>query len=281
MLHHVYGGNAVVLRTVESNDGTTVVERRTFERVATAKILTTVESLRFELGGFGDLAATLVDSVMPGTSDTITTVAPVAQYLLGQGYQQKLNENNARVKAQVDSLSGKTVRITYRDGEGVIDLEPIDCTLSDDEVGFLYATSVFSDCHIMPDEMDIGDEWTVSGRELAMMLDPSWRALPSGDLDAVRLADKNAPGDETYAVVEVSGSLDLDDSSDTTERIGTFTLARDGGEMEVSQTEGHVVRGVLRGTGTIRVQSKDHILFVARFRSQPDLIFEYRCELLD
>ena len=280
-LTHAYGGNAVVLRTVESNDGSTVVERRTFERVATAKLMTTVEDVRFELDGFGTLAAAVADKFAPGVAATVTRALPFAEMIVGPAYQQAINDSNSKMRAHVDSLSGKTVRITYVDGRGVTNLEPIDCTLSPAEENYLYTTAVLTDCHILPEDVDVGDRWEISGRELAVMLDPTWRAVPSGELAAVRLADKNAPGDETLAVVEVWGTLELDSSTKGDARVGTFSIDRDGGRMEVSQTEGHVKRGSLAGTGVLETLSKDHILFPARFRSEPRLRFEYRCELLD
>ena len=278
VLNTAYGGQATISRKIEENTGSRVIEIRTFDRIAVTLLATTVEDVSFDLGGFGTAAALVMQYVEPGSPVVFATVAPMAEALLESGSQAYVNERNAVTRGQLDELTGKSVRITYIDGEGVTALEPVGCTLTKDEAAFLGATAVLSDCYLLPKGMKPGDTWDVSGRQMAgMLMDPTWRGVPSGTLEARRNADESTPFGPRAVVEITDGTIEIDTSDNADLSLGTMTPR---GTMKVSRNEGHVTRGDLTASATINIKSKDHILFESSFKTDPRFMIEYECELL-
>ena len=187
-LQVVYAFESLVRRTIESNDGTRIVEVRHFEKVHMARLFSESENLKLDLGppakrileSFDDANRVGTRKVDPGNlADAILLggVETIAAYATNRAY------------VQTDSLSGKTVRITYVDGQGVVSVEPLDCTLPDSVRQFLMHTPVLADAYLAPGSLSrSGKQAGVDARQLGCLLAPSLRKVPQGELQLAPLA---------------------------------------------------------------------------------------------
>ena len=185
-----------VTRKIESNDGHRIVELRTFDHLRNAKVLFQVEGVTIELGPLGALVLGAIDSVQPGTIETVATVKPFVETFLKSSAQALADGQASKAFAGVDSLSGKTVRIAFvDDGRGVESITPIGCQLTADEADLVWNTAVLSDCYLLPDvKVKAGETWKVDGRQLGGFLDPTLRGVPSGEIEVSAPVTKTETG---------------------------------------------------------------------------------------
>lgn len=170
---------SLVRRTIESNDGVCIVELRRLESVRIARLFGETKSWQLVLGPPSQvvlrnfpltsqvgtervLADRLADAILDGGADALRSAASSAAYL------------------QVDSLSGKTVRITYVDGKGVVSVEPVGCTLSEADRRFLAQTSMVADAHLVPSIQTDGQSARLAAGHLDFLFDPSLRQIFHG-----------------------------------------------------------------------------------------------------
>lgn len=263
-------------RQIESNDGKKVVELRSFGRVATTKILTKAE-VKIELGVPGAIMLASLDQIQPGTSETILTIKPIAETLLGAYSSSVISSNTTKAFAAVNAITGRKVRITYVDGEGVTAVEPVGCDLTADQLEFVANTAALSDCYILPDvQSKPGTKWKVDGSQLSGYFDPSMRVVPAGAVEVVREADSEKSGKQFANLKVEKGFLRLDNSDTSTGRVGTFEPT---GNLAYNITDGHIESGQLAGRIFIEEVSKDHILFEARFQAKPTFQINYKCQM--
>ena len=215
--------------------------------------------------------------VEPGTGEAVLSAKPIAEAILGRAAQAVAN-SNAKAFGQVDSLSGKKVRITFVDGVGVQTIEPIGCSLTASERDFVSNTAALSDYHTMPDvNIEPGKKWTVDGSEFSGFFDPSMRGVPQGEVVIAR-EDNHEENGKRYAKlgIQPGSHVEIDSSDASTHRIGSFTP---GGTLQYNITDGYVETAHLIGNMQIEQLSQDHILFEASFRTRPKLEISYSCKI--
>lgn len=273
-----YAAEFVINRKIESNDGAKIVELRNFEACRCTKILTKAD-VRIDIGPPGQIVLGVIDTyVAPGTVAVINAVKPLAENILSEASKQAMEQHTTVAKAMVDSLSGKSARITYVDGSeaGVTSIEPVGCTLSDSERDFLYSTAVLSDAHIMQLNMKPGDKWIIDGGQFSGFFDPTMRGMPVGDIEVAREPDVREK-DVPFAVLRITrGILELDTSDQSMSRIGRFVPT---GELRYNLADNCVSTAALTGEMSIEQLSKDHLLFESRMRTEPRLSLNYSCTL--
>lgn len=271
-----YAAEMQIDRTIEKNDGKRVVELRHFVTSRNVKLLCDVGAVTIDLGPPGVLLLSALEYLQPGTIGAVALAKPIAERILGSGAQEAAKSEATKAVAQVNTLSGKRVRITYVDGVGVEAIETVGCTLTQEERDFIFGTAVLSDCAIWDLKKAVGERWQVDGSQLSGLIDPSLRASTSGELEFVRDVDGQESG-KPYAALRVEGgSLSLNSSDASTRRIGSFTPA---GTIRFSLTDKFVERAKLVGRFIIESVSTDHILFETSFRSRPTLTVEYACKI--
>ena len=86
-----YAAEIAVDRTIEKNDGKTVVELRRFMTSRNVKLLCDTESVTIDLGlpGVLLLGGSGVDD-SPGTTETLASLAPIVENIVGQVSQEEL-----------------------------------------------------------------------------------------------------------------------------------------------------------------------------------------------
>ena len=271
-----YAAEMAIDRTIEKNDGKTVVELRRFVTSRNVKLLCDVESVTIDLGLPGTLILGGLESVYPGTTEALATVAPIVENLVGQVSREEVRNKATKAVAHVDSLSGKSIRITYVDGVGVRDITPVGCTLNQEENNFISGTAVLSDCYLWDLKKAPGDRWKVDGSQLSGLIDPSLRGAPTGEIDFIRDADSEENG-RPFATLRIEGgTLAINASDNSTRRIGSFTPV---GSLHYSLVDKIVEQARLTGRFNIEEVSTDHILFETSFMSKPTVEIKYSCEI--
>jgi len=272
----IYEAEMAVNRKIETNDGQRVVELRHFESSRNVKLLTTVDDINFDFGVLGDLTLFALESYQPGSTAVIGTLQPLVTGMIRNSAQQVLQGQATKAVGHVDSLSGKTVRITYADGVGVQSVEPVGCTLTEQELGFLEATAVLSDCHLMDLKINPGGTWTVDAGQLAGLIDSSLRGVPTGTISIRREQDTERSGVQTAVLQIVSGLVAVNASDNKQQRIGRLVPK---GTLSYNLAENYIQDGHLQGNFLIETVSNDHILFKARMQAEPKLLVVYTCQL--
>lgn len=273
----VYAFDMALTRKIESNDGMRVVELRHIETCRSTKFLCDVESVSVDLGPPGDLLLEALEYIQPGTTVAVANVKPLVESILKLGTQVLAKDQAAKAFGQLDSLTGKKVRITYVDGVGVESVDPVECTLTASEHDFLKRTAVLSDCYLLPDMKSTpGQSWNVDGSQFAGFLDPSIRAVPEGQITVQRGDDQQLNGKRIATLTVTKGILELDASSQSSNRVGSFTPR---GKLHFNIADGYISAAELAGHLVLESVSKDHLLFEARFHTQPRLQVSYSCQM--
>ena len=271
-----YLSECAIDRTIEKNDGNTLVETRHYKVVRNAQVDAKVEEVSLNFGWAGDLVLTCLESVAPGSYVIFDNLQPFATDFAKSEYQRRLNEN-AKVRGTVDSLSGKKVRLTFENGKGVTQIEPLGCDLTQDERDFIFATAVLADCFIMPDlEIKPGATWNVDGQNLAGLIDPALRGDTSGMITVARREDTKV-GTHPAATLEITqGRVVIDSTTPQQYDIGTFTPR---GKLVFDLEDEFVSVAELTGNISIENCSRDHILYETSFRSKPEITITYMCTI--
>ncbi len=272
-----YAAEMAVDRTIESNDGRKVVERRHFVTARNAKLLCDLEEFSIELGPPGVLALGALEYLQPGSGAAVAVAKPIVEAVLGRQAGRIADRESTRAVAGVNGLSGKTVRITYVDGLGVEAVVPVGCTLAADEEDFLKRIAVLSDGYILPDRRSKpGDTWPVDGAQLVGFLDPTLQGVPEGGV-VIRRDEDFREADKQYTGLRIeSGAVEVNASDASTRRIGSFTPR---GTLKYSITDGLVEEARLNGRINFESISRDHILFETSFRTRPTMEVSYSCSV--
>ncbi len=211
---------------------------------------------------------------MPGATETLVVAKPIAEAILGHTSRAAAQGAATKAVAHVDSLAGKQVWITYVDGVGVEAIEPVGCSLNQEELDFVAGTAVLSDCSIWDLKKAPGERWQVDGAQLSGLIDPSLRGSTVGEVGFIRDADGQESGRGFARLRIEDGTLTIHASDATTRRIGGFTPR---GTLRFSLADKIVEQATLVGRIDIEEVSTDHILFETRFKSRPTLTIDYSC----
>jgi hypothetical protein len=289
-----YAFEAKIDREIESNDGTTIVELRHFREIRSVKVDTRLENLRIDLGDGGDVlfAGLLALSAFQPEAGQVAelvkridglSLRPALQALRWAGISPEklsgLDQATTRMITQVSALSGKKVRLTFIDGKGVIKVEAVQGEMTPQERDFHLASSLLSDSLIIPDmEIKEGIRWTVDGSNFANLIDPNLLARTAGEVTLERDPDHRVAGRTCRHLRVVEGRIRIDDSDQREGRIGHFDPQ---GSLYFSPEDQVIIKATLSGKAKLERFSKDHLLFEARMRRQPDLEVRYTCRVVD
>jgi len=286
-----YAFEAHIDRTIESNNGTQIVELRYFRDLRSLKVDTRLEDIRLDLGGPGEalllgLAKVFnLPSAFAATAHAVdgTSLKPALQALRWAGVSPEsiggLDDKSVKMFAQVDQLSGKKVRLTYEDGRGVQKVEAVAGEMTADERRFHFASVLLSDSLIIPDvDIKIGNTWSVDGSNFANLIDPGLLSQAGGEVILKRADDHIVQNKTCRHVAIESGRITIDDSNAREGRIGHFEPK---GSLYFSTEDQIVVQARLRGTAKLERFSKNHLLFESRMRRLPELELIYTCSISD
>jgi hypothetical protein len=278
-----YAAEGETIRTIESNDGNTLVETVEFTKARTLGIFCNLDDVRIDVGPAGQLLLLGLDWYTMTPAWSSLDGASAKQILEGipavQGWANRaLTDQATRTFAFVDSLQGKKVRIEYVNGKGVTNLTAIGCTLSGDDQAFLVDIAGISDPYVLPNlDSKEGDSWTIRGEDFLPVLDPSLRSTMTGTVTLVRGTDTQLADGPAAQLKLNDGILTLHSVEETSEMVGRWAPR---GEMTYSFGDKIVAEAHLSGSLSIDKHSTKHILFEARQVVEPDYEVVYSCELL-
>lgn len=128
-------------RTIESNNGCRIVERRTYGSVRTAKILSSA-GVNLKLPPPDVVRLDCLDYPEAGGGIAVAPVRPVAEAILERGATAVVDDSTSRAFLEQHLLSGKSVRLTYVVGVGMSSIEPLGWTLTKSVAAHLFTQTV-------------------------------------------------------------------------------------------------------------------------------------------
>ncbi len=304
-----FGATLAYRSRILANDGAVVVEERTYQPLAAALVVR-LDRLRFEFVNprrARDAMLALLAAELPGAAggarlalDWVLGELGVEIDDTGLAFNEVtvLKKNNKDVYAalRLDSLSGKTFRIRYRnDGTGIEHILPVDCEMLPAEEKMIRAGCYLFDAAFLDNgQRRVGDRWSVPAAVFGNLLAGTLEGDPAGELQLVRRPDQTR--NDAAGVPRPHVILELD--RDATGEIALRQVVRhdDGHEYEetgrLAGLEGtarfvHIPRdGAVpaeiylhqleaRGLADVAAVSQDHLLFKARFAARPTLELRY------
>jgi hypothetical protein len=284
---YIYGIDSI--GKIVKNDGVTIIEERQFKRVQETLLVS-----EYEVGI--DLGSGLLSDIAnffggPGTSAGLnrSVKIPANWVELGRSYgifnqlpQMDPNQYTDQLRmfatgSQERLLEGKTVRITFIDGQGVTAIEPVNCTLSERERDVIIRTNFVMDHYIFPDRtVAPGDEWNVDGSVFSGFLDPRLDGKAEGSLTILRQSDFVAPdGGVTKRLKLEQGNITVRDQGPTNAINGELLNVT--GVLAVPDKDGVVTSAVIKGAADYQNVSTDHLLFQAKQAIEPQFSIRYEC----
>ena len=196
------------------NDGVTIIEERSFTKVQEELLVS-----EYEVGiDLGDRIRSIVDFASDIPSTTVQGLAGLAQTMDGkkitikkgwvdaarslgifkdfpqvdpEQFERELRMFSAGTNDRL--LEGKTVRITFVDGQGITKIEPVNCTLSEKERDVIIRSNFALDHYVFPDrQVSPGEEWEIDGDVLGGFLDPRISGKAGGKVTIIRTPDFTA-----------------------------------------------------------------------------------------
>ena len=188
--------------------------------------------------------------------------------------------------ASMNLLEGKTFKLVYEDGVGLIKIDVLDPNqiISLAEKDLIERAFYMADYYIFKDKdkplkkIDVGTSWKVEARNFASILDPRMSHTSSGLISLSRRQDVQM-NNKNYAVFSISPStISMMDTERTHKIIGEVTLT--GGEIHYDLGLKYVFDTKLQGTLNYKQISKDHLLFETTITTKPTFQIYYSCDVV-
>lgn len=274
--HLAFAFETLTRRTIESNDGRRIVERRRFESRKVVKLVTDAEDLSLDLGPPQTPILESLGDVQPIEGSVELPAESVAEAILATRSQPALERATSTAAVRADSLSGKEVRITYVDGLGVESVVPIGCSLTRCELKMLFHTAVLADCYFFPRSASPQQQWRVDADQLIGFFDPTLPAIPRGKLSLrsnSRGSEPQGRGGREVSFVE-DGEVNLISTDTSYGRVGFLSI--DG--VFRRSPDGRLQTASLKGPLRIAAVSQDAFLFDEILRDAAALTVSYSCK---
>ena len=308
---YIYGVESV--GKILKNDGVTIIEDRHFGKVV-EDVIVSRYAVGFELpptiqNGFNFLCATVgaLAEIYTGAGDGFSGAD--AGWEFGEVVNQAVSEikipftdemfsklrdegmlpkelDPERVKDELMMftkakntriLEGKTVRIAFKDGQGITRIDPIDCTLTQQEIDVIKRTNYVMDHYIFPDQKVAPDStWDVNGDVFSGFLDPRLHGRVGGKVTVRRVADFVEKGEPAKRLRLVNGNISFTDNSSQGQAI-TGQLSGIKGLCAMPDKYGVITSATMTGTMIYKNVSTDHLLFDAEMTVTPRFEISYEC----
>lgn len=175
-------------------------------------------------------------------------------------------------------LEGKKVRITFKDGQGITRIEPMDCKLTPQEVDVIKRTNYVMDHYLFPDRKVAPDStWDVDGDVFAGFLDPRLHGKVGGKVTVTRISDfTDANSEVSKRLRLVRGNISFTDNSSQGKAV-TGQLSGIKGICSIPNKYGVVTSAAMSGSMVYKNVSTDHLLFEAKMTVTPKFEISYEC----
>ena len=175
-------------------------------------------------------------------------------------------------------LEGKKVRITFKDGQGITRIEPMDCKLSQQECDVIKRTNYVMDHYLFPDRKVAPEStWDVDGDVFAGFLDPRLHGKVEGRVSVMRISDFTDASNEVSKCLRlVRGNISFSDKSSQGKAV-TGQLSGIKGKCVIPNKYGVVTSAAMSGSMVYKNVSTDHLLFEAKMTVTPKFEISYEC----
>ncbi|MBR2125639.1 MAG: hypothetical protein IJ943_02780 [Akkermansia sp.] len=283
---------------IEKNDGLTIVEVRSFDKVVENVAVSDVGvgmDIPDEVGTFLDVMVSLMNPSAAGWVSALNkrsvTVPDWALNLLRKvnclppNFDPQVLLGRMKMFTQEEGkylLEGKKVRITFKDGQGIIRIEPIDGTaLTPREMDVIKRSNFVMDHYLMPErEVAVGESWTVPGNVFGGMVDPRLSGKLTGEMKVSRKADFPMENGEIARRLGLEGG-EVGFVSTVGNMSQTGRLHNISGSSLIPNSHNVVTEAEMTGYADYDEVSTDHLLFEARMTVMPKFRVRYTCEVKD
>lgn len=283
---------------IEKNDGLTIVEVRSFDKVVENVMVSDVGvgiDIPDEVGTFLDAMVSIFKPGLTGIVSAMNkrsvTVPKLALDLLRKvnclppNFDPDVLLGRMKMFTQEEGkylLEGKKVRITFKDGQGIIRIEPMDGTaLTPREIDVIKRSNFVMDHYLMPErEVAVGESWTVPGNVFGGMVDPRLSGKLTGEVKVSRKADFPMENGEIARRLGLEGG-EVGFVSTVGNMSQTGRLHNISGSSLIPNSHNVVTEAEMTGYADYDEVSTDHLLFEARMTVTPKFRVRYTCEVKD
>lgn len=177
-------------------------------------------------------------------------------------------------------LEGKKVKIIFADGQGITQIIPIGCELSQQEIDVIKRTNFVMDHYLFPDQQVAPDTtWEVDGNVFSGFLDPRIQGQVRGKVTVKRIPDFTTSNNEVNKRLRLmNGHISFTDNSGGN-NIVTGQLNSLQGTCIIPNQYGVVTSANISGMMEYKNVSTDHLLFAAEMSVVPRIEIKYECEV--
>lgn len=279
------------------NDGRTIEEERSFDHVGENCVVTDVSaelSLPEEVGDFIDGYVRGITGGLASGRDAVKLanhvfrldkvpegMMPLLKKVFGPDViadkiKMLSKEKDGRI------LEGKTVRITFKDGIGITNIDPVgNYKLSDEEKAIIKRTNYVMDHYLMPEkEVAVGKEWKINADVFSGLIDPRLEGKIKGEITVERGADFRRRDKGVNKLIRITdGQISVVDPEGGNTVRGEITRVR--GTAIRPDEHGVITSAGLQGYVQYKEVSPHHLLFDATMETEPKFEVEYECEVKD
>lgn len=272
--HVAHAFEAVFSRTIEENDGERIVELRRFGRIWAVTLLST-EDLALDLGPPGEPLLETLQGAEP--HEGIRRIAPrrVAEAILRTPAEAVVEDPAARAFWESNSLSGKTVRLTYVDGVGVESVQPVGCTLSAVDSDVLFRAPVLWHGYVLSNgRNNPGHVWSVDAAQLMDRIPPVMPGISQNEILVNRDRACRQNGKQTVSLRILGAAAERPDRH-TFSPTGTIQFDLRDGLAAAAKLSWRARRDCL----TRLYPPVGHALPRVELHEEPTVTLDYRCDV--
>ena len=267
-----YAFETVFSRTIEQNDGQRVVELRRFGGIWAVALLS-AEDLALDLGPPGEPLLQTLAPAEPHEGNRRVVPRLVAEAILPNAPETVAADAAAQAFWDSDSLSGKTVRLTYVDGVGVESIQPLGCTLNWADRNFLFlAPALWHGYALSGSGSNAPDGWSIDATQLMELMPPAMSRLAKGKI-LVRGDPDARPRGGRQVNLQIVGAATQPPGGAPFSPTGRVQFDLRDGLAATAALSWRAGRDCL----TRLHPSVDHVLHKLQLHQQPTVSFRYRC----
>jgi hypothetical protein len=202
--HVFYAFETQYQRTIESNDGRCVVERRDYRNVKRVKLLVPVGDAPLPSEPFCDWSFATLDFPHPSNGIGLVPANYLAGVLLRPDLHVLAKDEWCRGYTEQDDLSGRSVRLTYVDGVGIESVEAIGWSPTSEQMRYLTQRSVLLDCcaPVSSKKDQRRPRWIRSDRVVELVADPTFEMRRDAQIGLLTLNNASVRHRDLWATHE-------------------------------------------------------------------------------
>lgn len=220
------------------------------------------------------------------------TWTPVALEKINKALENKVareavgmlfSNENTKMFEQYGELRGKKFEITWRKGQGVVNVREVGCSINARERQYLYSLSIIPDVMMFPDfNKKEGETWIVEARDFVPFLDSSVNSKVTGSIELKRKEDIVTENDHKHAIIGISGgTLYLNEASQNKRNTKNQPFVKwiPKGDCEYDFNDGIFSNGELGGEMIVQRKGLNLFIFEMEHTEKPKFRIKFSSEV--